>query len=269
MEHNPEMITVDEPSSALDDSSVSSSAIASEDASASNTINEGTDSEVIYNADRREIVFVDHENKEYFVMDEAFLATLVEVLSDSAGQVNDMMQQAYEAALAQLDIQDLSPQERVAAEQALRSNFGMRDLPSENTANNPEALEVINLGTSSINGYPTTNYEFYLGGEKVKELGVTDWENLGVGARTQAKFNSFFNLFDEIRDSFDEMGFESSASDNFFEHITEIVGFPVVTRSFEGGELVEESLLESVTERDLDPDAFEPPKGYRLRTMGP
>ena len=50
---------------------------------------------------------------------------------------------------------------------------------------------------------------------------------------------------------------------------TRLDGFPVVTRSFEGGELDSETVLESVTERDLDPDAFEPPKGYRLRTMGP
>ena len=46
-------------------------------------------------------------------------------------------------------------------------------------------------------------------------------------------------------------------------------GYPVVTRDFEGGELESETVLRSVTERDLDPDAFEPPKGYRLRTMGP
>ena len=51
--------------------------------------------------------------------------------------------------------------------------------------------------------------------------------------------------------------------------MSEIGGFPVAGRSFEGGEDDEDWNLKSVTERDLDPDAFEPPKGYRLRTMGP
>ena len=60
------------------------------------------------------------------------------------------------------------------------------------------------------------------------------------------------------------------ASDrNTIDIFSQIDGFPVVTRDFEGGELESETVLESVTERDLDPDAFEPPKGYRLRTMGP
>ena len=257
-----------ESNSALDGSSVSSSATASEGVSASTTVNESTDSEMIYHADREEMVFVDHENKEYFIMSKKSLAEMAEGLGNVAGQMNDIMQQYYEDALEQLDAQDLSPQDRAAAEQALRSSFGMTNLPSANTASNPEIFEVVNLGASSINGYPTTSYEIYLGGEKIKELGVTDWENLGAGAKTQATFESFLSFFDEIRNSFDEMGFGSSASDNFFEHITEIGGFPVVTKSFEGGELEEESVLESVTERDLDPDAFEPPKGYRLRTMG-
>ncbi len=51
--------------------------------------------------------------------------------------------------------------------------------------------------------------------------------------------------------------------------MNEIDGFPVVTRNFAGGELESESTLRSAEERDLDPDAFEPPKGYRLRSMGP
>ena len=48
----------------------------------------------------------------------------------------------------------------------------------------------------------------------------------------------------------------------------EIGGFPVVGEEFEDGENVEGWSLESITERDLDPDAFEPPSGYRLKNFG-
>ena len=81
-------------------------------------------------------------------------------------------------------------------------------------------------------------------------------------------------FYRELMDSFQDMmgpglGSFFNADRNPIESFNRVDGFPVVTRTFEGGELDSETVLESVTERDLDPDAFEPPKGYRLRTMGP
>ena len=64
------------------------------------------------------------------------------------------------------------------------------------------------------------------------------------------------------------MNFGSDDGFNFFEAMDRIGGFPVRGKIFEDGELDEEFSLESVTERDIDPDAFIPPPGYRLRTMG-
>ncbi len=51
----------------------------------------------------------------------------------------------------------------------------------------------------------------------------------------------------------------------------ELGGFPVVTREFDDydGSLEGETALRSARRQTLDPDAFEPPKGYRLRSMGP
>ena len=73
----------------------------------------------------------------------------------------------------------------------------------------------------------------------------------------------------ELTSAFESGPFGSQAGETPFEHMNEIDGFPVVTRNFAGGELESESTLRSAEERDLDPDAFEPPKGYRLRSMGP
>ena len=57
-------------------------------------------------------------------------------------------------------------------------------------------------------------------------------------------------------------------SDNPYQHMAEIDGFPVVTREFgDDGSLEDESTLRSSQRRTLDPDAFEPPAGYKRRSM--
>ena len=71
--------------------------------------------------------------------DEAFLATIKENFGDVSEQMsemNSMMQQAYETALAQLDAQGLSPQERAAAEQMLRNTFGVTGPPTAEWSSN-------------------------------------------------------------------------------------------------------------------------------------
>ena len=122
-------------------------------------------------------------------------------------------------------------------------------------------------------GYPCVRYDVLRDGEKIRELWVTDWSNIKGGGDVVDAFKEMASFYDELLDSIGQKpgspGGFFSGDDNPIESFTRVDGFPVVTRSFEGGELESESVLESVTERDLDPDAFEPPKGYRLRTMGP
>jgi hypothetical protein len=47
-------------------------------------------------------------------------------------------------------------------------------------------------------------------------------------------------------------------------------GFPVVTNSFgEDGGPDDESWLKRTRRQRIDPDAFEPPSGYKRMSMGP
>ena len=50
---------------------------------------------------------------------------------------------------------------------------------------------------------------------------------------------------------------------------SKIDGFPVVTKTLDGGELEIETNLGAVIQRALDPAGFAPPKGYKLRKMKP
>ncbi len=59
-----------------------------------------------------------------------------------------------------------------------------------------------------------------------------------------------------------------SVDDNVFEHMKELGGFPVVTRDFgDGGSLEGETALRSAKRQTIDPDAFEPPSGYKRQEM--
>lgn len=260
--------------SVMDDSTVGSNASEREDASVitySNTSRNAKDGEMTCNADRREMLVVDHESQEYFVMDEAFLATIggnFGGAADQVSQVNGMMQQAYETAIAQLDAQNLTPQERAQAEQMLRSTFGISGSLISPDSTSGSSGELIKGDSDTVNGYPAVNYKLLTSGQKAKELWVTDWKELGVGAEAQDTFESYFNFFAEMSNSLGEKGFGSDSDLDFFETMDQIGGFPVFGQYFEGGDVDEEFSLDSVTERDLDPDAFEPPAGYTLRTMG-
>ena len=58
------------------------------------------------------------------------------------------------------------------------------------------------------------------------------------------------------------------AEGNPMGEFANIDGFPVLSRHFVAGELESETILKSADERDLDPDDFGVPEGYKLETMG-
>jgi hypothetical protein len=81
-------------------------------------------------------------------------------------------------------------------------------------------------------------------------------------------------FFREMMDAFSSAagpagGFVSQFGDSAFEVMGELEGFPVVTREFDGGELESEATLRSARRQTIDPDAFEPPSGYKRQQMLP
>ena len=56
----------------------------------------------------------------------------------------------------------------------------------------------------------------FLGSQKTKELWVTDWGDLGAGTKAQETFESYFDFFAQMSNSYDEMGFGSDGGLNFF-----------------------------------------------------
>lgn len=116
------------------------------------------------------------------------------------------------------------------------------------------------------NGYSVTRWK-----RDNKEVLVTDWSNLTLSDQslvdTLADMASFY---DEVRSDPEWEAYEKlmGESTDFLEALSQGDGLPIRRRRFTEDGVKDDWSLESTTERDLDPDAFEPPPGYRRRTMG-
>lgn len=118
------------------------------------------------------------------------------------------------------------------------------------------------------NGYPCVKYDVLREGRKTCELWVTDWTNLEGGADVVEVFEEMSDFFQQMLDSIPNFGEHDSADQPFFDHMRDLGGFPVVTREFdENGDLESEATLKSAVRKTLDPDAFEPPSGYKRQEM--
>ncbi len=209
---------------------------------------------VIYRGDRREMVIVDHEDKTYVVMDE-------ETLKAIADQMGQMMARVQEA------LKNVPEAQRAAVEEMMKGRM-------PDTAAKRAPAEVRRTGEQGDQmGYPCVKYEVLRGGKVTQELWVTDWSNLEGSAEVRQLFGEMAAFFKQMMDAFASAagelgGMVGGLGDSMFALFDEIDGFPVVTRDLGAdGALDEESTLRSTRRRTLDPDEFEPPAGYKRRTM--
>ena len=209
--------------------------------------------DMIYHGDRREMVVVDHKKQSYMVIDEAAMQAIV-------GQANAAMSQMQEA------LKNVPEDRRRMIEEMMKGK-----LPQANQAPKRPTTTLRKTGErADRSGYPCVKYEVLRDGRKIRELWVTDWSNVEGGKEVVATFEDMADFFKELMDSLPDFGQGGPAADPAFEHMKEIGGFPVVTREFgEDGLLEEEATLRSTRRRTLDPADFEPPAGYKRRSMGP
>ena len=225
----------------------------------SNTEAGAPSDQVIYHGGRRELIMVDHSNKSYVVMDQRSM-------SEMGGQVNEQMNQAMKELEKQLE--GLDPQQREMMEKMLKGRMP----PSQaGAAPKRSANEFRRTGEQAKKaGYPCVRWDVFRNGQKIREMWVTDWSNIEGGGEVRVVFEDVAAFFKELMDSIGDMmggagGFGDT--DNMFDGFEEINGFPVVTRSYEDGDLESESTLKSARRQRLDPAAFEPPSGYKRRSM--
>ena len=210
--------------------------------------------EVIFRGDRREMVVVDHAGQSYMVMDE-------EAIEQLAGQLNAV------AAQMQAALKNVPEERRAMVEQMLKQRM---PAGTETPKRSVSMLERTD-DEAEMNGYPCVKYEVSRDGRKLRELWVTDWDNVEGGDEVAKIFEEMADFFRQVMDAVPNMGQGgASLDDSFLDHMKELDGFPVVTREFDDdGSLEAEATLRSARRQTLDPEAFEPPSGYKRQTMMP
>ncbi len=210
-------------------------------------------STMIFRGDRGEggqMLIVDHDRKGYFVMDQ-------QTMSGMADQMNLVMQQM------RAQLKNMPPERRAMVEKMMkaRGSIEMQAQPPRPPA------EVTRTGDSdTVNGYPCVKY-VRRGGQKVRELWVTDWDNVEGGDEATVAMRAMAKFGEELLSAASgSVPFKLPESP--FAEIDQMDGFPVSTKSFDNGRLSNETTLRSSRRQTLDPAAFEPPSGYKRQTMG-
>ncbi len=222
--------------------------------------------EVIFRGDRREMVVVDHESKSYTVMDEDAFEELAKQLEKTRQHVMDMkipkdvLDKMPEESRKKIEA--MMKQQQMAADQGAKQN---QPGSSRNTYHKTNSH-------ANKEGYPCVKFDVLRDEEKVRELWVTDWNNVPGGDEAEEAFKELEAFFKDLMDKFDKLmggGNVFGDGNDPFSGFTEVDGFPIVTKDFEDGDLQSESVLKSARRQRLDPDAFEPPSGYKRMSMGP
>ena len=105
--------------------------------------------------------------------------------------------------------------------------------------------------------------------KKIRELWITSWKNIDGGNEAKNAFAAMNTFFEDMKDMFGAGGFPGGS--NPYNEMVLVDGFPVVVNNFNevDGSLEDESILKSTKRRTLDPADFEPPSGYKRRSMMP
>lgn len=206
---------------------------------------------LIFHGDRNEMIILDHLNGQFIVMDKNQIDTI-------AGQVGAAMTQMQEA------LAEMPAEQRALAEQMMQGRF-----PAKAPARSPDTIN--DLGShGTVAGIPCNNYEVIRDGRKVREMCVSDWDDLEGGQETAQALRGVADFFEEMRQAFSGAGAMDvfDRQQELFGHMNELDGYPILYRDFNAsGALMRESQLTAVRRRDLSPEFFDPPKGYTRQEM--
>ena len=209
----------------------------------------GKSDAMIFRGDRREMVVVDHAKRSYMVIDRQFAANMAGQLNQAAEQMKGLL--------------DNIPAEQRAMIEQMTKNRGPQTLQPAR----PQ-VQVSNTGKQAkVYGYDCVLFVVSRNGSKVRDVWVTNWNNISGGRDLAATFDSMSEFMLELTSAF-PVGADSPMDGSAFATIKQMGGFPVATREFRADGTVEsESALRSAQSQRLSPADFQPPNGYQPDSM--
>ena len=215
------------------------------------SVSSGEAGGMIYRGEKKEMIILDHAQGVYMTIDQ-------QQINAMAAQVGAAMSQMQEALAA------MPPEQRALAEQMMQQQF-----PAQPAERSPDTIN--DLGShGEVAGIACRNYEVIRDGLKVREICVSDWDDIQGGQETANAIKAVADFFEEMRQAVSDAGGMEAfgRQQELFEHMKEVDGYPVLYRDFTAsGSLDRQTLLTGARDEDIRPGFFEPPEGYQLQAL--
>ena len=193
------------------------------------------------------LLILNSQERSYYRMDEQTMTRL-------GSQISAAMQQMQE------QLANLPPEQRAMMEEMMKGR--MPEGMSMGGAGQPPALRVEPAGSERVGPYSCDKYAVYQGQNKTQEICVVPDSQIGALGEVMETFRAMARFTRKLVESTPQ-GPLSNMTQNPFQVLDEIEGFPVLTRQFENGQPTHETLFKSASEQDLSDDLFSVPNGYR------
>ncbi len=210
---------------------------------------------MIFHGARDEMIILDHAQGSYMIIDQARMNAM-------ASQVSQAMTQMQEALAA------MPPEQRALAEQMMQRQFPAA-APKQSPKQSPDIINA--LGShGEVAGIECRNYEVMRDGRKVRELCMSDWDDIAGGQETAEALKDVAGFFESMRQAFSGAGAMDAfdRQQELFGHMNELDGYPILYRDFSAsGALERQVILTSARQEDVSPGFFKPPQGYKLQEL--
>lgn len=216
----------------------------------------------IFLGERGEMMVINHAEKSYMVMDKESLKAMRAMMGAAGGGGGEAgaMSESMEAMIQEA-LKDVPAEQRAEIEKAMRQQMGGKQPGNPKKASPVEYRKTRERDKQQ--GYPCVKYVATQDGAVIRELWVTDWDNIDGGEEARDAFKAMAAFW---QDAFGDMA--QMTGENPIELFEKVDGFPVITREMTDGKVDSESILKSAEKADLDPASFKPPSGYTLSKMG-
>lgn len=232
-------------------------------------------STLIYRGDRREMVFVEHSEQSYMVMSQEVIAGMPSPpgggkgapMATKGGPDGDALAKAME------QIKNLPPEQRKYAEKMLKEKLGGAMVPPGSAPGKTSAAASEEFEKSSdrkdVNGFPTVRYDVFKGGEKIREMWITDWKHIEGGKEVRGGLTEMAGFMEEITNTLREKygAMADTDMDNPFTKGALEIGMPVWVKIFENDQLTTEMKVKSCSKTTANKADFESPSKYEPRSM--
>ena len=205
----------------------------------------GRTGSMVFLADGEELILNDDEKRSFIRVDREFVEGFAEMMAFATEQ----MQRAFEAM------------PEAQREMMMQAAGGAMPGRLEDTVER-RASEIRETGVSATkDGHPATRYDVYMNDLLMSQMWISDWSRFEHGEELRRAFGGLTSLFE----SFEEVTGQSPFGGGTRRMVGTLErGVPVETIDFDlDGTASIETVLESVTEAEVDRSAFGPKDGYR------